>query len=332
MNRGSFGACAAFVFLAACGGGSDSSNRGSQPPPEPSLAIDANNGVLVAGAAYGAAVTSGEFAELSGSTGLVGAADGGLSKPTVQSQVKGIVGPVVAQIPVGSGPQDCLVDGTIDISGDIKDPFAIANGVLSPGDSFSVEYFRCDDGTGEVLDGRIGMLVGDPFRGDVISGAYAMTLDMTIANFQVTTAADVILTFGDTSATLDTLAAPYVEASVGGQSITVTTNAASETLHAFSSSQTFDGRVAPAPYTLTAAGTLDSSQLGGIVKYSTPVTFAGLDTGYPTEGALLVEGLGSCARLIAQANGIDVVIELDFNDDSVVDETIETTWDELANL
>lgn len=321
-----------FVFLTACSSGSDNMNGGNQPVPEPSLGIDASNGSLVAGAAYGAAITSGDLAQLSGSAGIAGIDGGGNTKPAIQGQVKGVIGPIVQQIPIGSGPQDCLVDGSVDISGNIKDPIATANGALTPGDSFRVEYSACDDGTGEILDGRIDMVVGNPFNGDIISGAYEMIMDMTITNFQVTAGTDVILSHGDTSATLNTMLAPYVEASVGGGSITVTTNTASETLMAYSSAQTLDGRVAPAPFTMTASGTLDSSQLGGIVSYSTPVTFTGLDTGYPTAGELLVEGLGSSARLIAQANGTDVVIELDVNDDGVVDETINTTWLELASL
>ena len=332
MTRIALFALIPLALLAACGGGSDNSTGSNQPPPEASLAIDAGNAATVAGAAYGAAITSGDLAQLSGSAGIAGIDGGGNTKPAVQGQVKGVVGPIVSQIPVGSGPQDCLVDGSVDISGDISDPFAIANGVLSPGDSFRVEYFACDDGTGEKLNGVIEMVVGDPFNGDIISGAYEMIMDMTITNFQVTAGTDVILSHGDSSATLNTLLAPYVEASVDGSSITVTTNTASETLYAYSSAQTLDGRVAPAPYTMTAAGTLDSSQLGGVISYSTPVTFTGLDTGYPTAGELLVEGLGSSARLIAQANGTDVVIQVDINDDGDIDETINTTWAELASL
>ena len=103
--------------------------------------------------------------------------------------------------------------------------------------------------------------------------------------------------YDDTTSTLNTLEAPYVEASVSGNSITADSNAGSETLSAYSSAQTFDGRVAPAPYTMSASGTLDSTQIGGVVDYSTPVTFEGVDTGYPTAGILLVEGADSAARL-----------------------------------
>ena len=159
-----------------------------------------------------------------------------------------------------------------------------------------------------------------------------MTMDITITDFQVMTGADVILSNGDTTTRLDTRAAPYIEASVGGNSLTVDSNTDSETLTAYSSAQTFDGRVSPAPYTMTAAGTLDSTRIGGVVDYSTPVTFSGVDTGYPTAGVLLIEGQNSAARLVAQANGVDVVIEIDADGDGTFEGSTVTTWDELASL
>ena len=262
----------------------------------------------------------------------MGSTPASFSKTTVDGQVKATVGGLVQQIPIGTGPTGCLVDGTIDISGDIQDPIATAAGILTPGDSFSVEYVGCDDGAGEVLDGRIDMVVGKPFVGDIISGAYELTMNIEVTNFQVRTDTDVVTSNGDTSTTLDTLAAPYVEASVGGNSITIDANGGSETLIAYSASQTFDGRVAPAPYTMAAAGTLNSTRIGGVINYSTLVTFAGVDTGYPTAGVLFVEGNGSAARLVAQPNGIDVVIEVDADGDGVFEDRIATTWEAPGNL
>ena len=330
MNRGVFGAFAATLFLAACGGGNSDDAGAGNPPPPASLAIDGSNAVEVTGAAYGAAVTTGELGELSGAAGIMGG-DAGQSKASTEAQVKATV-TVVMQVPIGTGPTDCVVDGTIDISGNIQDPFALEAGELTPGDTFSVEYRACDDGIGEVLDGRIDMEVADPFTGNIFSGAYELTMDIDITNFQVRTDSDVVTSNGDTSTTLNTLAAPYIEASVGGNSITVDANAGSETLTAYSSQQTFDGRVTPAPYTMTAAGTLDSTQIGGVVDYSTPVTFEGVDTGYPTAGVLLVEGENSAARLVAQANGVDVVIEIDADGNGDFEETINTTWEALTSL
>ena len=320
------------ALVAACGGGS-SGDGGSAatPPPLASLAIDGGNAVLVSAAAYGAASSTGELADLSGSAGIAGAGGSGQGKATVNAQVKATIDGAAQQVPVGTGPTDCLVDGTVDISADIQDPLGLASGVLEPGDTFTVIYTACDDGVGEVLDGRIDMVV-DAFTGNIISGAYDMTMDITITDFQVTTGADVILSNGDTTTRLDTRAAPYIEASVGGNSLTVDSNTDSETLTAYSSAQTFDGRVSPAPYTMTAAGTLDSTRIGGVVDYSTPVTFSGVDTGYPTAGVLLIEGQNSAARLVAQANGVDVVIEIDADGDGTFEGSTVTTWDELASL
>jgi hypothetical protein len=81
---------------------------------------------------------------------------------------------------------------------------------------------------------------------------------------------------------------------------------------------------------LSASGTLDSTQLAGVVQYSTPVTFAGEGFDYPSSGALLVEGENSSARLTAIDN-VNVTIEVDSNGDGVIDDTINTTWADLTS-
>jgi hypothetical protein len=85
----------------------------------------------------------------------------------------------------------------------------------------------------------------------------------------------------------------------------------------------------PSPYTSSASGTLDSTQLAGIIRYSTPVIFSGFDSDYPSSGEFLVSGAGSSLRLIAIDN-VNVTIELDTNGDGTVDETLQTTWVELG--
>jgi hypothetical protein len=68
--------------------------------------------------------------------------------------------------------------------------------------------------------------------------------------------------------------------------------------------------------------------------YSTPVMFEGEDTNYPHVGQMLIAGVDSSARIIAQANAIDVVIEIYSNTTGTgtPDDTIMTTWAELAGL
>ena len=103
-----------------------------------------------------------------------------------------------------------------------------------------------------------------------------------------------------------------------------------ETLSNYSSDQTFDGNLNPAEYTLAAAGRLDSTQLPGVIDYSTGPNFAGFEASYPNTGELLVRGDASSVKLIA-VDSTNVRIEIDSNDDGTVDETINTTWDELTS-
>ena len=215
-------------------------------------------------------------------------------------------------------------------AGDLDDPITPT---LTAGDTISADYDNCDDGIGEVIDGRIDFEV-DAFSGDMLTGVYEMTMTLLFGNFQVTTAEDVVLANGDGTATLNTLAAPYVEAAVSGRSMLTDTNTSTATLSNYSSAQTFDGTVAPAPYTLLASGTLDSSQLSGSVTYSTPVMFEGLDANYPNAGQMLIVGDKSSARITAQENGVDVIIGIYSNTtgEGTPDATISTTWTELAGL
>jgi hypothetical protein len=152
----------------------------------------------------------------------------------------------------------------------------------------------------------------DAFDGDILGGRYDMTMTMTVTDFQVTTATDVLTSNGDATARLNSLQAPYVEASVSGNSMTMDSNSASETLTTYSSTQTLDAGVSPSPYTMSASGTLDSSRLDGVITYSTPVTFEGFDSNYPHTGELFVEGENSSARLVAD-NELDVHIDIDLD-------------------
>ena len=330
MKRASLPVLFSLSLLTACGGGSDGNGNGNNngnPPPGAATSITAGNGLLVAQVTYQSASSSGDLAGLAASNGLTGNAGGGLYKPDVNRP--GIIDSLV-QIAIPEIEQPCLVSGTLTISGDLADP---VTPTLTAGDTITADYDNCDDGIGEVIDGRIDFEVV-AFTGDVLGGFYEMTMSMLLNNFQVTTAEDVLLGNGDGTATLNTLQAPYVEAAVSGQSMLTDSNTSTETLSNYSSAQTFDGTVLPSPFTLLTSGTLDSSELSGSVTYSTPVMFEGFDTNYPNAGQMLIVGDASSARITAQANGVDVVIEIYSNTtaEGEPDETIMTTWTELAGL
>ena len=327
MNRSILIALIPFV-LAACSSSDNDSNPGANnPPPSAAMTIDAGNGLQVAQVAYQSAAGSGDFADLAGDTGLTGNAGGNLFKPSTNSP--GLFDNLM-QIAVGPLELACNVSGTATITADLGDP---TGQTLTAGDTITTTFDACNDGIGEVLDGTLEAEIL-MITGDVLSGIYEMTMRMDLTNFQSTTATDVLLANGDATATINTLETPYVEASVSGSSMLSDTNGSTETLTNYSSAQTVDTGVIPSPYTLVTSGTLDSSQLTGSVTYSTPVRFEGADANYPNVGEMLIVGDSSSARLIAQANGVDVVIQIFSNTTGTgtPDSTINTTWTELAGL
>jgi len=111
-----------------------------------------------------------------------------------------------------------------------------------------------------------------------------------------------------------------------GDAMTTSSNTSMETLYSYLNSQTLDTRVSPSPYTTNASGTVDSSELGGVVEYSMFPMFQGFDNDYPSSGELLVTGAnGATVRLIIIDN-VDIRIEFDSDGMAPPDETIDTTW------
>jgi len=324
MKHTFFFILASASLLAACGGGGKSGGLGGNPSAM--VQINSTNAVNVTKVSYEAALASVSLGELTGDTGIIAGAPGGVSK------VGGVVGTAnktgagVSRVPIPPTESPCDGGGSIIISGDIAD---IITPTLSPGDFFDIEFRMCNDGLGTVTDGDLHFDV-DAFSGDLLGGFYDMTMTLDLDEFEVDTAADTITSNGGATVTLNTANAPSVSASVNGSSMSVDTTASSESLFNFQSVQTLDGGLVPAPFTMTASGTLDTTQISGSVRYSTPVMFEGFDGDYPGVGELLVTGDGSSARLIAESN-VNVRIELDSDGDGTVDDTINTTWAELTN-
>jgi len=332
MKRITLSSLLPLFFLAACSGSGGYGGPGDPPPPPAGLTIDAANGLEVSQVAYQSVVSSGGIAGMAGG-GLIADSGGSLAKPTIPQRSGGVLAVIAQQVVIGPTIIDCAAGGSLTVTMDIIDLLAFANGELTAGDTILNEYAACNEGFGETIDGVVDSEV-DAFAGNILANIYDLTMTLDLVDFQVATAEDVITANGDGTAVLNNLQAPYVEVSVSGSSMTTDTNGSSETLSNYSSAQTLDAGMIPAPYTMVASGTLDSSQLAGAITYSTPVMFEGFDTDYPNAGELLIAGQDGSARVIAQSNGIDVVIEIYSNTTGTgtPDDTIMTTWAELAAL
>lgn len=325
MSRARLSILSASLLLTACSGSGDP--FGDSGPTARTFDINSTNGLLATKLAWESVVASGELTDLGGSLPLAAAAPGGVSRASL-TQSSGLVVAVMEEAQLGPIILPCDVldpSSTITISGDLEDPtFA----TLTANDTFSVLYTMCDEGNGEVIDGLIEFTVGD-FTGDWSNGIYMLSMDAVVTNLQVITATDTLTSNGDATVTLDTTDAPFIYAGTSGTSMTTDSNASSETIMNYQSSQTLDGTLENLPYTLFAAGAIDSTQLAGVARYSMPVQFSGEGIDYPSEGVLLVEGENSSARLTAVDN-VNVTLELDVNGDGETDQTIETTWVDLT--
>ena len=314
----------ASVLVAACGGGGGGGNsfNGAEEPAS-TFAITSANATAATSASWEAVVASSDFGDLGGGLGLSAAIPGSVAKATQAFKAAGQSTGTGQAVPFGPIVSPCLPSGAVTISGDVADLLT-----LTAGDTFDVLYEQCNEGAGEVIDGAIAFTVAD-FSGDLQLGTYLLSMDAIVTNLQIETATDTITNNGDASVTLDTVQTPFIETGVSGTSMIVDTNTSSQTLSNFVSSATLDAGMQNLPYTKAASGTLNTTQLGGVVDYSTPVEFSGEGTNYPAAGSLLVEGANSSALLTA-LDDVNVTIEIDANGDGVIDDTINTTWAALV--
>lgn len=313
----------ASVLIAACGGSSGSQFAGAETSVT-TFAITASNATLATRLSWEAAIASGGFGQVGGYPGLTTTTSDGFAKPAGVQKAAGTLVDIMPQAPFGPDVTACLVDGTVTNSGDVADPLTI-----STDDTFRVQYDFCDDGYGEVINGIIDFTVRE-FTGDLLSGLYMVSMDAIVTNLQILTGTDTVTSNGDATVSLDYMQSPLVSAGISGTSMIIDSNSSSETLRNYSTNQTIDGGMQELPYTMTASGTLDTTQLGGTVRYSTPATFTGEGLDYPSAGSLLVQGEGSSSRLTAVDN-VNVTIEVDTNGDGDIDNTINTTWVDLLS-
>lgn len=331
MKRSIFATVAVLFLISACSSG----GGGSAPviSPDPTLDITSNNAMEVGKIAYAAALENQQIIDAGGGL-FIGSAQGVVAKidTSLATFAKtSNAGSNVSSIPIPAETVNCGVSGTQTLSGAIADP---VTPTLTPGDFFQFDFAACNDGLGEIKNGSLRMDI-DAFSGDFLSELFSMTVTMTFTNFQVsifenqsTTPTDVLTTAGAVTMALNGLSMPYVSTSISGNSLVVDTNTSSESLTNFASAHTVDGNIIPSPFTATASGTLDSTAVAGIIRYSNTLMFEGLGSEYPSTGEFLVEGLASSMLLIAD-NNVDVRIEIDLGADGTVDETIVTTWAEL---
>lgn len=312
------------LLLTACGGGSSTPATIQPPPGGGELVISAANAKPAVRTAYGSTQQSMGTGDLVLGTGLVANSGSGLQKLQLPNGLPELLTRALQKDPLGPDVTDCDAGGTTTISGEVVNPQ-----LLSPGDQINVVSEDCNNGLGAVANGRMELTVVS-FDIDLVTFGFRLEMDVRLVDLEIATDADTLISNGDSTVIVDLTGIPMAVTSITGSSLTVQSNAQTETTSGFSTVQTVDTSVMPEPYTLTSSGTIDSTELGGVVTYSTPVTFQGTGTDNPFAGEFLVTGAdGATIRLIA-LDSINVRIETDTDGDGVVDATEDTTWADIA--
>lgn len=301
------------LALAACGGGSSGSGLNSQPPAAV-VNINAANAPEVAGAGATAALSSSEAASLGAPDGSITSAGQPPTKPALTQALK--------SVPIGPETTACLDGGTVTLSGDLANLTT-----LTAGDTLTFDFDACVQ-DGDTIDGTISMTI-DAFEGDLVGGLYNLETSTTYSMLTVQSGNDSAGIDGDVSVDIDTRNSPTVVLGVSGQSLTLDVNTRSLTLSGFSTTTTLDESMFPVAYTVDSNGSVASTEFDGTVSYESVIPFAGSGDDYPSSGEFLVSSSdGSSVRLIVLDN-VNVRLQVDSDGDDAVDDTIDTTWDEL---
>ena len=313
------------LLLAACGDSSPFTHQGapnSGQPPGDLLAITASNAGTVTALAY----TAGAFS-LS-SVGIADSVGGSLGsgvplKPVANTAARGRLPELIVSAPFGPLVQGCTVSGTVSISGDLADP-----SVLTPGDSVTLEFDNCNDGSGETLNGRFEAGIDQFTPGAVTPENYVLGASVVLVNLQLDTAAASTVSNGDVGVIVDYSTPGEAAASAGGNALTVDGGGRSDTLSNYSSSERIVLADGTLNFTLELRGTLASTTLDAPISFTTPVPFTGAVGERPSAGELLISGNNSSVRLVA-LNATDVRLDVDNNGDGQIDISIESSWDAL---
>jgi hypothetical protein len=340
------------IALGCSSGGSGSSGK-STAPAEITLA----NALIISATAVDAAMGGSGLAGVGGSIPFLPApvsGGGGASAPLSleplplefiglfadlgsgdERQLAGQPEPgVVLQVAIPPILIDCAENGSVTISGEMANPPE-----LTVGDRFSGEFSDCDDGLGVVLNGGLDFTmvsfsqsIADCFENqEQCVAENQLTIDTVLRNLEVTEGEITFTGKGDMRIAIDTLTPPTSVARLSGSSLTASDGTHSETLRDYDTLTTTN--LTSGDYEVVASGRLTSSRFSGEIQYATTPSFLGTGTSDPDSGVLRIDGADAATiDVVAQANGVDVNLEIDVDGDGNVDDIKMTTWDDLRAL
>jgi hypothetical protein len=240
-----------------------------------------------------------------------------------QELSSGVVGVV---IPAETIP--CSGGGTITISGNVADPNL---DTFSAGDTLLATFNNCSE-EGTLISGKFEMTINTAFDE---TSPFNLDVSIIMTGLSVTDSSTNLSSNGDMRLVLTEDGIGNFGATFSGNSLTINEGGETETVSNYN--YVLAGNDSSGDYSIDISGTIDSTILGGSVNFVTAQPFTGNDfigISDPAEGVLLMTSNfdSSQARLIAQPDGINVMIEVDADGDDIYEGTVMTTWATLDSL
>jgi len=309
----------AALFITGCGSDGDSS---SAAPPATSelVTLTSNNATTVAAVVAEQVVEDGLFGTLTRGLPIVSAGPGAAAALTNLS---------AAPLPPGmlavtaSTLEQCAVDGTVDVTVDVSDPQTV-----SVNDRFTFEFNDCDDGTGVALDGGLDMTVSG-FDGDPSADNFYLALSIELNAFQVTEGGDVTGASGSVNIEIDSTMPPITTITVSTAALTTTRNGVTEVVSNMSVTVTENENTFPPSVAIDTSFRISTPRLGGDVIVSTSLGLESSGDGFPFMGELEIRAADDAVIVIIALGADTVRLEIDIDGDTVPDEVVDMTWEEL---
>jgi len=268
-----------------------------------------------------------------GSGGLIGSA--GPATPTLSKTATSLAtkagmngtldtGSLIA-VAVGPETSDCAVSGSVTISGDISNPDA-----PSGGDSVTLQFNNCDDGDGQVVNGRLTITI-DSISGDFNTEFFALGVTLDFRSFTVQEGSQTSSVIGGFSMMLDTTGYPVTVATLSSPYLSVSDGVRTANLTNYSTTATIDESSQPPAFSVTSSGRIDLPQQGGSVGYSMPEPFTGFGDGDPEAGVLFIRGGNGATITMTVLSSTQVQLEMDYDGNGTVDETVILSWVEFES-
>lgn len=310
--------------ISACGGGGG--GGGVAATPAELAIIDAGNADSIAREVLSAGFDSGDVGTAAGGSGIL-ATDGGSNALAVHMAERRMIQAAglttgQAQPSASYGPEReiCLVSGAITLSATLA-----STETLRRGDQITAVFEACDDGDGAVYNGRLRIDV-QSFTGDLFADLYQLDSRFTMTNLAITEDGRTQTANGTLNVNMNLLTPNLESYSATSTRFTVNSGSTSWIFHDVVSTVDDDYRGDAWLTTFSESGSLESSSFEGRVDYGTTTPFQSVDGGYPATGVLRIGGANGSSIVVTTLNDEQLQLAIDWNGDTVVDETRLMDW------